>query len=561
MNVEDTLVEVLLADPGAPGISLAGSRGTPDHELSRAEWIERGQCFARRLVELGVEPGDRIALVLPTGLPFFVALLGGWLARASISPLCPPLRGARRPDLEHERIRTLLHAVEPRVVIAVDEVLSAFGENSGAATAIPWLSESEVIEASSSGRAFDSKPQPDDIGLIQFSSGSTGIPKGIVLRHRQIRANVDGIGRRVAVTREDSMVSWLPLHHDMGLIGSICCPLGWRIPVRILPTEMFGARPTLWLAEISQRRGTLCPAPASAFDVVSRLFGSRDVANLDLSCWRYAWVGAEPVFPRVLARFVAAFERHGLRPETLCPSYGLAEATLCATMPTPGRPTRVAWVDVGSLRTTGFAAEANPHAPGAAAFAGNGRALDNLEVEIFGSAGQALGDRHEGRIHIRGASVTDGYRNEPPRPPNGWLDTGDLGFMVDGELFITGRAKDVLIRGGVKFQPHELELVAQQVEGVRVGGAAAFCDLDAVAGREHIVIAIEASRRADAPHELPQRVRLQVAQETGVQVDRVDVVPAGSIPKTTSGKVQRQRARELWRTGAWSGTNRKEGDV
>lgn len=559
--MEQTLPDMLVGHPDAPGISLAGGRGSVGYELSRSEWIERGRRLARRLVALGVEPGDRIALVLPTGLPFFVALFAAWFARASVSPICPPSQGSNRPELEIQRVLTLLRAIDPKVVVAVDEVLSVVAKSDLAVASLSFVSESEALGASLRGPELDHRPRIDDIGLIQFSSGSTGIPKGIVLRHRQIRANVEAIGRRVAVTSEDSVVSWLPLHHDMGLIGSVCCPLGWRIPVRILPTEMFGARPTLWLTEISQRRGTLCPAPASAFDVVSRLFGSRDVANLDLSCWRYAWVGAEPVFPRVLARFAAAFEKYGLRPETLRPSYGLAEATLCATMPTPGRPTRVAWVDVESLRTMGYAAEANPHAPGAAAFAGNGCALDNLEVGIFGSSGQALEDRHEGRIHIRGASVTDGYRNEPARPANSWLDTGDLGFTIDGELFVTGRAKDVLIRGGVKIQPHELELVAQQVEGVRVGGAAAFCDLDAVAGREHIVIAIEASRRADAPHELPQRVRLQVAQETGVQVDRVEVVPAGSIPKTTSGKVQRQRAREMWRTGSWSGTNREEGTL
>jgi acyl-CoA synthetase (AMP-forming)/AMP-acid ligase II len=336
----------------------------------------------------------------------------------------------------------------------------------------------------------------------------------------------------------------------MGFIGGLLFPLYNGIPQALVPTEAFLRAPQIWPKLITRFRATLSPAPTFAFELLATRVPESllQKASLDLSCWRYAWVGAEPIFPKTLSAFNSRFSRYGLRPNVVAPCYGLAEATLAVTASEPETPPRVAWIEARSLHEMGFAEPAREGEPGAIPVVGVGRPLDGVRLRIVDQYNEDLRERQEGRVLLKSPCIakqvlsTLGLQGSEE-----WLDTGDLAFRIGDELFITGRAKDVLIRGGVNMHPHWVEKAAESKGEVRPGRSAAVNLFLHDTGRQEIILLVEPTRYPppDEP-DLKRRIRQRVVEATGFQLDRVEFVPPGTIPKTTSGKVQRGLAAKLF---------------
>jgi len=331
----------------------------------------------------------------------------------------------------------------------------------------------------------------------------------------------------------------------MGIIGGLLFPLYRNAPLRLLATEKFMGDPLAWLRAIDEFEGTISPAPSFAYRMAAQRMKVAQ-ERMTVASWRYANIGAEPVFWEDLERFRQALAPVGLHAQTPQPNYGLAEATLIVSGGYPGTEPHVLWLDAEELRHTGQVGEKARGLPGAVPFVSNGPLVQGIELKIAGGEGEILPPGHEGQIFIRGEMVTDGYFGTEPAPPDAWLDTGDRGFLWQNELYITGRTKDILIRGGVNY-PQELERSALRVEGVRE--CAAFSIIHHEAAQERILVVIESRLRGLEERErLGQAVQVEVARGAGVQVDGVILVPPGALPRTSSGKIQRSAARAMCRT-------------
>jgi 1-acyl-sn-glycerol-3-phosphate acyltransferase len=349
-------------------------------------------------------------------------------------------------------------------------------------------------------------------------------------------------------------VSWLPLYHDMGLIGTWLGSLYYGGPLVILSPLTFLARPEQWLWAIHRHRGTISAAPNFAYELCLRKIEDRDIEGLDLSCWRHALNGAEPVSPATIRRFSERFARFGFRAGSMAPVYGMAETAVALTIPPPGRPPIVDRIDRAAMTGRG---QARPAAPGdlnPLEFAACGSPLRGHQVRIVDSLGREVEDRRQGRLQFRGPSSTQGYyRNEAATRPlfdGEWLNSGDLAYIADGDVYLTGRSKDIIIRAGRNLYPHELEEAIGNIEGVRKGCVAVFAAADSAAGTERIVILAETRLSADAEKEsLRRRIEQAATDLLEAAPDEVVLAPPHTVPKTSSGKIRRSAARELYETG------------
>jgi 1-acyl-sn-glycerol-3-phosphate acyltransferase len=402
-----------------------------------------------------------------------------------------------------------------------------------------------------------------DLALLQYTSGSTGDPKGVILTHANLLANVRAIGQAVDVRPDDVGVSWLPLYHDMGLIGAWLAPLYFGVPVVVLSPLTFLSRPARWLWALHRHRATLTAAPNFAYELATGKIGDSEIEGLDLSSVRAALNGAEPVLPETLERFAARYAACGFRREAFAPVYGLAEASLALTFPPLGRAPRVDRVSRETLARDGRAVPVPPETsandPSVSSFVSVGTVLPGHEIRIVGSDGRDSGERTEGALWFRGPSATRGYfRNAPataqllPEGPDaGWIDSGDRAYRADGEIFITGRVKDIVLKAGRNLYPHEIEDTAGQVAGVRKGCVVAFGAPDAKSGTERLVIVAETREQSSgARQRIAQAITQQVAAAIGLPPDTVTLVRPHSIPKTSSGKLRREETRRLYLAGS-----------
>jgi acyl-CoA synthetase (AMP-forming)/AMP-acid ligase II len=393
-------------------------------------------------------------------------------------------------------------------------------------------------------------PRPDDLALIQYTSGSTSRPRGVALTHANLVANTRDIVEALELTAEDRKVTWLPLFHDMGLIGGVLSPLEAGSPIRLLTPGAFVRRPVRWLKAISEFGGSLSTAPNFGYQLCVERIAEDELQGLDLRCWRRALNGAEPVRPETLSAFERKFARVGFAPTAFMPVYGLAETTLAAAFTPLGRGVRMEDVDAEALG----AGRAEPAREGRPSrrIVSCGRGFPGSEIRVVDPTdGTPLPERREGEITLCGGGVMQGYFEDPEATEemlrDGWLWTGDLGYVADGELYVTGRRKAVLIRAGRKYHATDLEKAAEGVPGVRRGCSAAFSVEGAA--REQLVLVVEPSRSAGDLAELAERVATAVAESEGLRPDRVYVAPPRSVPKTSSGKVQRGACRELLLAG------------
>jgi len=519
--------------------------GKVSETISNAELIVRAQCAAAALRANGVAPGDRVLLMLTAQADFIDAFLGAIWADAVPVPLFPPIFSRRREDFV-AIFSGIAVASGARALVASDEIVKTIGTH-----AEQLGSDVRVISRSSwsnSGERYETAPTrgQSDLALLQYTSGSTGSPKGVALSHANVLANVHAIGRAVELNKDDIGVSWLPLYHDMGLIG-VLATLYWGGRVVLLSPLDFAKNPVSWLRAISEHKGTLSPAPNFAFRRCLQL-DDEALEGLDLSTWRVAFNGAEPVDPVTLQKFTSRFEPYGFRQSALYPVYGLAEHTLAVSFPALGQGPTVDTVSRDRLAAESIAESVPADHYDAVSFVSVGTPLEGVAVEIRDLQGAMLPETHIGEILVKSASVMTGYFENAAATAkvlsDGWLKTGDLGYFKNGEMYITGRIKDVIIRAGRNYYPDDIENAALGVQGVRVGRAAAF-SVPAETGGDRVVVLAECDASDDEQRaQLEHQIGSAIASRVGFQPEQIELCARGTLPITSSGKVRRQVARE-----------------
>jgi 1-acyl-sn-glycerol-3-phosphate acyltransferase len=421
---------------------------------------------------------------------------------------------------------------------------------------VPSLRGTLTLEGLQSEEPIDvpADPAADDIAFLQYTSGSTGDPKGVVLSHADLLANIRAMGEAAEVRSDDVFVSWLPLYHDMGLIGAWLGSLYYGVTLVSLSPLAFLANPRRWLAAIHTHRGTLSAAPNFAYELCLKRLTDADLAGLDLSSWRWAFNGAEPVSPQTLRRFAERFAPCGLKAEALAPVYGLAEAAVGLAFPPPGRGPRIDCIDRARFARQGYALPLPCEEADAMEVVSCGRPLPGYRVRVVDGAGAELPERHEGLLRFQGPSATRGYYRRPEATAalirDGWHDTGDRAYLAGGELYLTGRVKDLIIRGGRNIYPYELEEAIGAVPGIRKGCVAVFAAADPATGSERLVVVAETRERDPGRRRsLERELRQRATDVVGVPPDEVLLAPPRAIPKTSSGKLRRGSARDLYLSG------------
>jgi fatty-acyl-CoA synthase len=555
-------------------ISEDAEEGVRDLTLTFGELYAAAQRVAAELARRGVPAGGRVAMMLPTSRSFFVSYAGILLAGAIPVPIYPPFRADRIEEyaarqaailnnaevcllLTFRRAEAVARLLKPRVrslaAVADAEKLIEVADNA------PPPAPGALPAHLSGSRARKSS----DIALLQYTSGSTGDPKGVVLTHANLLANMRAIGEAVQLGPGDVGVSWLPLYHDMGLIGSWLTLLHYGVPVAVMSPLAFLTRPERWLWAFHKHRGTITAAPNFAYELCVRKIADKDIEGLDLSSCRAALNGAEPVNPETLERFAARFSRYGFRREAQLPVYGLAEAALAVTVPPLNRGPLVDRVEREAFTTHGSAVPAQSASASVISFVSSGRALAGHDVRIVDEKGNEVTDRTEGFLWFRGPSTTSGYYQNPGATqelfPAGsatsenkfpWMNSGDRAYRADGEIYVTGRVKDIIIKGGRNLYPHEVEELAARVDGLRKGCIVAFGVKDGGSGTEKLVLVAEVRERDSRRHPaIVAAVTEQVSQGLGLPPDRVELIPPGSIAKTSSGKLRREETKRLFLSG------------
>ncbi len=549
-----TLTEVLVwhawRQPERTHLILLDEDGA-EQRLGYGELLQRARAVAAGLQARDIVPGNAVALMLPTGLDFFPCLLGIQLAGAVPVPIYPPARPSQLED-HLRRHAAILDNADAKLLVASGEVALPAGLLRGLVAGLRGVVLANELLACRASPA----PAPaagKDLALLQYTSGSTGNPKGVTLTHGQLLANIRAMARAAQVGRHDVFVSWLPLYHDMGLICAWLSCLVYAIPFVVMSPLRFLAAPQRWLQAIHDYRGTLSGAPNFAYELCLRRVPDDLLAQLDLSCWRIAFNGAEPVNPGTMERFAARFAACGLDPKALAPVYGLAECAVGLAF-TPQRGLQVDRIERAAFSTLGQAIPAAPNDPNPLRFVACGRPLPGYELRVVDASGSELPERREGRLQFRGPSATAGYWRNPQANARlfdgDWLDTGDYAYLAGGELYPSGRAKDIVIKAGRNIYPQEVEEAVGRIAGVRPGCVAVFGSPDPASGTERLVVAAE-TRLAEvaALAALRQAIQDQVVGLLGLPADEIWLSAQRIVLKTSSGKVRRAASRALFEQG------------
>jgi len=576
----ETLVEVIrhrgIHDANRTHLLITedDERGEHQFTLTFGELYSAAQKCAEELGRRGVPAGGRVSLMLPTSRQFFICYAGILLAGAVPVPIYPPFRADRIEEyaerqsailnnagvsllLTFRRAEAVAKLLKPRVksllsVVDAGKLLHAAEKEPPAAPgALPaFLSGSRRRKGS-------------DIALLQYTSGSTGDPKGVVLTHANLLANTRAVAEAVQLGPADVGISWLPLYHDMGLIGAWLMLLLHGVPLVVLSPLAFLTRPERWLQAFSKHKGTITAAPNFAYELCVRKISDKAMRGVDLSSWRAALNGAEPVNPETLERFNTRFSKYGFKREAMLPVYGLAEASLGVTVPPLARGPLVDRVQRDAFTKQGLAISAKPDDVTAIAFVSSGKPVPRHEAMIVDEQGQEVADRTEGFLWFRGASATTGYYQNAAETeklfPRGsakddgefaWVNSGDRAYRADGEFYVTGRVKDIIIKGGRNLYPHEVEELAGHAEGIRKGCIVAFGLKDEVSGTEKLVVVAESREESKAKRAaIARAITEEVSRGLGLPPDRVELIPPGSIPKTSSGKLRRDETKQLYLAG------------
>ncbi len=506
---------------------------------------------ATRLREMNIGYGDTVAIMLPTCPDYFYSFFGALYCGAIPVPLYPP---ARPTQIEEHvrRHRKILANAGAKILITVSEVrpvarliMSQVPE----LTTILTLNElySEHIEQ------IPLSHQEQDIAFLQYTSGSTGDPKGVILTHANLLANIRAMGRVCKVSADDVFVSWLPLYHDMGLIGAWFGSLCHGCRLIVMSPLSFLARPQRWLRTIERFGGTLSASPNFGYEICATRLTDKDIDGLDLSSWRMAFNGAEPVIPATMRRFEKRFRSYGLKKGVLAPVYGLAESSVGLVFPSPGTGVKIDLIRREEFTSSGRALPAGENDPSVLEFISSGRPLPGHQVRVVDDQNREMPERKEGRLQFRGPSATSGYfRNQDETRKlfcGDWLETGDLGYVAAGELFLTSRQKDIIIRGGRNIYPHELEDAIGDIDGIRKGCTAVFASQDKESAEKLVVLAESRKKNKEDVQFFKKQINEIAVQLTGMGPDEIVISPPGTVLKTSSGKIRRSACRQVYESG------------
>jgi fatty-acyl-CoA synthase len=547
-----TLGEALdYAAKGKRGLNFHDARGSLERAYPFSELREDSLVHARRFIALGIKPGDRIALVAETGPDFAACFFGAVYAGAWPVPLpLPTSFGGREAYVDQLSVQ--LKSCDPALLLYPAELADFGGEAAAKAKVVSrdWESFATVEPDGTELPAA----RPGDIAYLQYSSGSTRFPHGVAVTHHALLANLHSHGIGLEVADTDRCISWLPRYHDMGLVGCLLSPVSLQLSADYQKTEDFARRPLAWLDMITRNPGTTVSySPTFGYDICSRRMSSQTRASdrFDLSRWRIAGNGADMIRPEVMQAFVDSFDEAGFQASAFCPSYGLAEATLAVSLMPPGEGIRLELVEEEQL--SGRESEDADRPKRYRAVVNCGKPVTGMHIEIRGPDGAELPDRGIGRIFVQGTSVMHSYFRDKESTAaclsdDGWLDTGDMGYMSGGYVYIVGRAKDMIIINGRNHWPQDIEWAVEQLPGFKSGDIAAFA-ITGPSGEETPAVLVHC--RVSDPEErgrLRDDIRERVRAITGI-TPVVELVPPRTLPRTSSGKLSRVKARNLYLSG------------
>ncbi len=549
-----TLTELLISHakalPDQIHITIEEFRSS-EKTLTFAELYSGARRMAAGLQQHDLNPGDTVAIMLPTSVDYFYSFFAILLTGCVPVPLYPPTRPSQIEEhlLRHNRI---LKNARAKMLITIPEV-----------TLIGRLLQAQIDTLNAivtaedltiDGRECILIPHNGkDIAFLQYTSGSTGDPKGVILTHDNLLANIRVMGQSINASAGDVFVSWLPLYHDMGLIGAWLGSLYYGCRLVVMSPLAFLARPERWLWAIHKHRGTLSASPNFGYEVSCRRIEDKSIEGLDLSSWRLAFNGAEPVSSQTITKFSQRFEPYGFRSEAVAPVYGLAEASVGLAFPPLNREPVIDYIQRDHFIRTGQALSVQAEEE-VFEFVACGQPLAGHQIRVVDSQGRELPERHQGRLEFKGPSATSGYLHNPDKTRslfNGdWLDSGDLAYIADGDIYIISRVKDIIIRGGRNIYPHELEEAIGNIEGIRKGCVAIFGLQDRDERTERVVVLAETRiMEPEARSQLHQSITHVGVDLLGIPPEEIVLVPPGSVLKTSSGKIRRSATRELFERG------------
>lgn len=505
---------------------------------------EQALTLARRLRSLPLEPGARVALVAETSpdfLRFFFACQYAGLVPVAL----PSVVNLGGHDAYVRKLQRMLHACGASAAMGSESFQAFLAEASAGLGLVHWGTPA----------SFDALPEADvppwraraeDIAYLQYTSGSTGFPRSAVISQQAVMANLYGaLNSGIYVCDDDRFVSWLPFYHDMGLVGCMLCVIASQRSVDYLDTREFAMRPRRWLDLLSSSHGTISYSPPFGYELCALRVHPSDVAGYDLSHWRVAGIGAEPISPDVPRRFAELLAPTGFDPRAFVPSYGMAESSLAISFSPLRHGVVVDWIDPVELAENLYA---KPVATGGGrGFVRCGGPLPGHAMEVVDAVGRPLPERRVGRIRVRGPSVMEGYLGLPGPTrvilaEDGWLDTGDIGYLVDGEIVVTGRRKDMIILNGRNIWPQDIERIVERQPELRPLDASAF-GLTRPDGSETAVVVVQCNLTAPpAREELVQRLRREIYASLGIHC-LIELVPRHTLPRTSSGKLSRSATR------------------
>ena len=528
--------------------------------FSHAALYRAAEVRAQALLGLGLTRGDRVAMVLSQPQDFVITFLGALLAGVVPVPMFPPLSFGKL-DAYAESAVSILEVAGARIIVTDKALSSVLWQ---VVPKVSTLKDLVVVESLDAGKkATGELPEitAADLAFLQFTSGSTSAPKGVMVTHKSLVANcwaiaTEGMGLEVG---SDVAISWLPLYHDMGLIGFVITPLMKGVDVVFIPTLSFVKRPSIWLQTLHDFKGTVTFGPNFAFALATKRASEKDLATWDLSSVRIIGSGAEPINANVMFEFVERFAQCGLKPGVPMPAYGMAEATLAMSFAAVGEDLPVLLLDAETFRREGRVVTPDDDAL-ALPFVSCGKPFSKHGICVIDAEGNVLGEDREGELVFSGPSLTDGYWKNPEATAEVfrtivgggdtiWLRTGDLGFVHDGNVFITGRSKDLIILNGRNHHPQTIEWSVAEIDGVRKGNVVAFSR----PGKESEELVVVAETRADPPADLKETIIAAVADRLSLKVTDVVLLGAGQLPKTSSGKLQRRKTREQYLAGELGG--------
>ena len=546
-----TLGEALdYAAQGSRGMNFHDARGSLARAYPYSDLREDALAAARRFLTMGLKKADRVALIAETGPEFAACFFGAVYAGLWPVPLpLPTSFGGREAYVD--QLKVMLQSSDPALFLypADLEGFCAEAARQQGVTGRVWESLADIEQGAGDLPVAD----PQEIAYLQYSSGSTRFPHGVAVTHHALLDNLHAHGMGLQVEERDRCVSWLPWYHDMGLVGCMLSPLANQISVDYLKTEDFARRPLAWLDMISRNPGnTVSYSPTFGYDICARRMSTqlKSSERFDLSRWRVAGNGADMIRPDVMQAFVDAFADAGFKAQAFCPSYGLAEATLAVSLMPPGEGIRIELVEESELSGAGTPAQERPRRY--RAIVNCGKAVKGMEIEIRDADGSPLPDRAIGKVWVRGASVMVGYFRDSEATDaclkDGWLDTGDMGYLSGGYIFIVGRAKDMIIINGRNHWPQDIEWAVEQLPGFKSGDIAAFA-ITGPTGEEQPAVLVHC--RVSDPEErgkLRDDIKERVRAITGIS-PVVELIPPRTLPRTSSGKLSRTKARNLYLSG------------